>query len=70
MKYVPRCFFCNLERHLKSDCIQEELSGVKASRARLMNEAESRKKKLTRVNTYSWSRGRKIAIEVTATTVG
>ena len=47
MKYVPRYFFCNLEGHFKSDCSQEKLSGVKASRARLMNEAESRKKKLT-----------------------
>ena len=34
MKYGPRCFFCNLE-------------GVKASRARLMNEAESRRKETT-----------------------
>ena len=53
MKYGPRCFFCNLEGHFKSDCTQfwdavadakhprheEALSGVKASRARLMNEA-------------------------------
>ena len=60
-KYEPRCFFCNLEGHLKSDCTQfwdavadakyprhkEALSGVKASRARLMNEAESRKKEVT-----------------------
>ena len=58
MKYSPRCFFCNLEGHFKSDCTQfwdavadakhprheEALSGVKASRARLMNEAESRRK--------------------------
>ena len=60
MKYGPRCFFCNLEGHFKSDCTQfwdavadakhprheEALSGVKASRARLMNEAESRKKEV------------------------
>ena len=52
-KYGPRCFFCNLEGHFKSDCTQfwdavadskhhrleDALSGVKASRARLMNEA-------------------------------
>ena len=58
MKYGPRCFFCNLEGHFKSDCTQfwdavadakhprheEALSGVKASWARLMNEAESRRK--------------------------
>ena len=61
MKYGPRCFFCNLEGHFKSDCAQfwdavadvkhprheEALSGVKASRARLMNEAESRRKETT-----------------------
>ena len=61
MKYGPRCFFCNLEGHFKSDCTQfwdavanakhprheEALSGVKASRARLMNEAESRRKETT-----------------------
>ena len=55
------CFFCNLEGHFKSDCTQfrdavadtkhprheEALSGVKASRARLMNEAESRRKETT-----------------------
>ena len=58
IKYGPRCFFCILEGHFKSDCTQfwdavadakhprheEALSGVKASRARLMNEAESRRK--------------------------
>ena len=57
MKYGPRCFFCNLEGHFKSDCTQcwdavanakhprheEALLGVKTSRARLMNEAESRR---------------------------
>ena len=61
MRYVPRCFFCNLEGHCKSDCTQlwdavadvkhpryeEALSGVKAVRARLMNEAESRKNEVT-----------------------
>ena len=55
---IKPCFFCNLEGHFKSDCTQfwdavadakhprhqEALSGVKASRARLMNEAESRRK--------------------------
>ena len=58
MKYGPRCFFCNLEGHFKSDCTQfwdavadaihlrheKAPSGVEASRARLMNEAESRSK--------------------------
>ena len=61
MKYGPPCFFCNLEGHFESDCTQfwdavadakqprqeKALSGVKASRARLMNEAESRKKEVT-----------------------
>ena len=61
MKYGPRCFFCNLDGHFKSDCTQfwdavadvkhphheEALSGVKASRARLMNEAEFRRKETT-----------------------
>ena len=61
MSYGPKCFFCNLEGHFKSDCTQfwdsvadakhprheEALSGVKASGARLMNEAESRKKEVT-----------------------
>ena len=60
MRYGPRCFFCNLEGHFKSDCTQfwdsvadakhpcheEALSRVKASRARLMNEAESRNKEV------------------------
>ena len=50
--------FCNLEGHFKSDCPQfwdavadikhprheEALSGVKASKARLLNEAEARRK--------------------------
>ena len=61
MRYGPRCFFCNFEGHFKSDCShfwdavadakhprhEEAFSGVKASRARLMNEAESRKKEVT-----------------------
>ena len=61
MKYGPRCFFCTLEGHLKSECSQfwdavadakhprheEALSGFKASRTRLMNEAESWKKEVT-----------------------
>ena len=61
MKYGPRCLFCYLESHFKSDCTQfwdavadvkhprheEALSGVKASRARLMNEAESRRTETT-----------------------
>ena len=61
MKYGPRCFFCNLEGHFKSGCSQfrdavadakhlrheEALSEVKASRARLINEAESRKNEVT-----------------------
>ena len=61
MKYGPICFFCNLEGHFKSDCTQfsdavadakhprheEALSGVKASLASLMNEAESPKTEVT-----------------------
>ena len=61
MKYGPRCFFCKLEGHFKSDCTQfwdavvdakhprhkEALSGVKASRVLLMNEAESQRKETT-----------------------
>ena len=57
-KFGPRCFFCNLEDQYKSDCPQfwdavaiikhprheEALSGVKASKARLLSEAESRRK--------------------------
>ena len=57
-KFGPRCFFCNMECHLKLDCPQlcdavaeikhprreKALSGVKASRARLLSEAEARRK--------------------------
>ena len=58
-KLGPRFFFCNLEGHFKSDCPQfwdavadikhprheEALSGVKASKASLLSEAEARRKK-------------------------
>ena len=61
MKYGPSRFFCNLEGHFKSNCTQfwdavadakhprheEAISGVKASRARMMNEAQSRRKETT-----------------------
>ena len=61
MKYGPRCFFCSLEGQFKSDCThfwdavadakhprhEEALSGVKASRARPMKDAESRRKETT-----------------------
>ena len=58
-KFGPRCVFCNLESHFKSDCPQfwdavadikhprheAALSGVKASKARLLSEAEARRRK-------------------------
>ena len=61
MNYKPRCFFCKLEGHFRSDCSQfwdavadskhprheEPLLGVKASRARLVNEDDSRRKETT-----------------------
>ena len=57
-KVGPRCFFCKLKGHFKSgypqfwDAVaeikhprhEEALSGIKASKARLMSEAEARKK--------------------------
>ena len=57
-KFRPKYFFSNLKGHFKSDCPQfwdavadikhprheEALTGVKASKARLMSEAEARSK--------------------------
>ena len=57
-KFDPCCFFCNQVSHFKSDCPQlweavaeikhsrneEALSGVKARKARLISEAEARRK--------------------------
>ena len=57
-KFGPRCFFCKLQGHFKSDYPQfwnvvadnkhprreEALSGVKASKSRLLSEAEARRK--------------------------
>ena len=79
LKYGPRCFFCNLEGHFKSDCTQfwdavadakhprheEALSGVKASRARLMNEAESRRKETT-PSTFTTKKVKTLPDEVVA----
>ena len=80
MKYGPRCFFCNLKGHFKSDCTQfwdsvadakhprhEEAlsSGVKASRARLMNEAESRRKETT-PSTFTTKKVKTLPDEVVA----
>ena len=79
LKYGPRCFFCNLEGHFKSDCTQfwdavadakhprheEALSGVKASRARLMNEVESRRKE-TIPSTFTTKKVKTLPDEVVA----
>ena len=79
MKYGPRCFFCNLEGHFKSDCNQfwdavadakyprheEAVSGVKAGRARLMNEAESRRKETT-PSTFTTKKVKTLPDEVVA----
>ena len=57
-KFGPRCFFCNLECHFMSDCPhfwvavadikhpkhKQPLSIVNASKARLLSEAEARRK--------------------------
>ena len=82
MKYGPRCFFCNLEGHFKSDCTQfwdavadakhprheEAFSGVKASRARLMNEAESRRKETT-PSTFTTKKVKTLPDEVVASSL-
>ena len=53
LKYGPRCFFSDCTQFwdavvdAKHPCHEEALSGVKASRARLMNEAESRRMETT-----------------------
>ena len=58
VRLSPRCFFCNLQGHFNSDFPQfwdavaeiknpsheENLSGVKASKARLMSKAKARRK--------------------------
>ena len=57
-KFGPRCFFCNFEGNFKSGCpqfwdavaeikhprLEEALSGVKASKARLSSEPGARRK--------------------------
>ena len=82
MKYGPRYFFCNLEGHFTSDCTQfwdavadakhprheEALSGVKASRARLMNEAESRRKE-TAPSTFTTKKAKTLPDEVVASSL-
>ena len=82
MTYGPRCFFCNLEGHFKSDCTQfwdavsdrkhprheEALSGVKASRARLMNEDESRRKETT-PSTFTTKKVKTLPEEVVASSL-
>ena len=76
---VRGVFFCNLGGHFKSDCTQfwdavadakhprqeEALSGVKASRARLMNEAESRRKETT-PSTFTTKKVKTLPDEVVA----
>ena len=82
MKYGPRCFFCNLKGHFKSDCIQfwdavadakhprreDALSGVKPRRARLMNEAESRRKETT-PSTFTTKKVKTLPNEVVASSL-
>ena len=82
MKYGPRCFFCNLDGHFKSDCTQfwhavadakdpcheEALLDVKASRARLMNEAESRRKETT-PSTFTTKKVKTMPDEVVASSL-
>ena len=82
MKYGPICFFCNLEGHFNSDCTQfwnaavdakhprheEALSGVKATRADLMNEAESRRKETT-PSTFTTKKVKTLSDEVIASSL-
>ena len=81
MKYGPRCFFCNLEGHFKSDCTQfwdavadakdprhEEALSVKASRAHLMNKAESRRKETT-PSTFTTKKVKTLPNEVVASSL-
>ena len=77
MRYGSGCFFCNLEGHFKSDLTQfwdavlhheEALSVVKASPARLMNEAESRKKGVT-TGIFTTKNGKTLPDEAIASSV-
>ena len=82
MKYGPGCFFCNLEDHFKSDCTkfwdaladakhsrhEEALLGIKTSRARLMNEAESRRKETT-PSTFTTKKVKTLPNEVVASSL-